>query len=86
MLRYDPQHEAGHRMRACLRSSDDSPTDSLEQQLCLLAITVNPAVALPAFLVALRRDHAGRLTAIRTRGKLDLDDERTLLALARCIT
>jgi hypothetical protein len=35
-----------------------------------------------AYLARLCRDHAGRLTAIRTAARMEDDDERTLFAVA----
>ena len=87
--RRDLELDHARRLRECLRFRVVGTLDSLEQQLCLLAVAALPDLAVSAvagfvdaYLARLRRDHAGTLAAIRAAGRLDADDERALLAVA----
>jgi len=80
------------RLRECLRFRIGGTVDSLEQELCLLAVMTLPEVPAPAiagfidaYLARLRRDHAATLAAIRAAGAMNAADERALLAVAAAV-
>jgi len=81
--------DAALRQRACLRVHSASPIDSLEQELCLLAVAALPNVPLHAvtdftvaYLVRLRRDHADTLAEIRAAQRMNAAEEQALLKCA----
>lgn len=81
--------EEALRLRECLRFRRGGTFDSLEQELCLLAVAALPAVPLravadfiDAYLARLRRDHAATLAVIRASGRLNADEEHALLEIA----
>jgi hypothetical protein len=80
------------RYRECMRVRPGATTDSLEQELALLAVFGRHelrAAAVPelvdAYLAVLRRDHAPLLATIRAAGRLTEHDERVLLAAAAAL-
>jgi hypothetical protein len=84
--------EQAERLRECLRFRVGGTVDSLEQELCLLAVMTlldvpAPAIAgfIDAYLARLRRDHAATLAALRAAGAMSADDERELLAVAASV-
>lgn len=83
---------ASARLREALRLREDTPIDTLEQLLCVLAVDHLHELAservhafMTTFLAALRRDHAAHLAAIRSARKLTDDDLTRLLDVAAAI-
>jgi hypothetical protein len=81
--------ERALRLRACLQVRRGATVDSLEQELCVLAVATLPDLPLhavtdfaDAYLARLRGEHAGMLAVIRAAGQLSSDEERRLLGVA----
>ncbi|MFT3693777.1 MAG: hypothetical protein QM831_11590 [Kofleriaceae bacterium] len=78
--------DVARRVRECLRAQTSATTDSLEQQLSLLAVLGRDdlgATEIPTFvdsyLMRLRRDFVVLLTTIRGRGEIFEEEIRALL-------